>query len=160
MEEHEPITHGETLPPIQIFAKWIANSALNHWKAQLAKKVKSTSMISHTWRKPQTGWFKCKSDCRFTDTTSSSAFLVRNCNEYFCTNALVAELYSIRDPCILFNAARLEKIIYESDSLNAILFINDPLSLIHWAAKQLVDEIRKFWALWPKLEVQVLLKRC
>lgn len=126
---------------------------------QLAKKVKSNNQASHTWMQPQTGWIKCNSDCRFIEDSSSSAFLVRNCNgsvllahakEYFCANALVAELYSIRDGCLFFSTAQLDRIIFESDSLNAIMFINEPFSQVHWIAKQLVEEIRRFWALWSK----------
>lgn len=137
----------------------IALSATKHWNSQLCKSITASSITTKIWTRPCTGWLKSNSDCRFIDGISSSVFLIRNHNgsillasatDYHCTNALVAELFAIRDACLFFNSIGLEKAVIESDSLNAITFINDPQIQVHWMGKQLVEEIRKFWFLWPK----------
>lgn len=74
-------------------------------------------------------------------------------NEYFCINALVAELYAIRDACVLFNNVRISKVIFESDSLNTLLSSSlDGAAVCGWNSSILVS--------LPKVEVQILLPGC
>lgn len=70
--------------------------------------------------------------------------LFASASEYHCTNALVAELFSIRDACIFFSSIGMDRVVFEGDSLLAMTFINDPTAQVYWMAKQLVEEIRKF----------------
>lgn len=147
------ITHGSSPLHFQVITALIAKEACSHWNSQLFKSIKAPAMISNRWNRPPKGWIKVNSDCRFSEDSSCSGFIDRNmngsiifaqANEYFCTNALVAELFSIRDACIFFNQAGLDQLIFESDSLNAVVFINEPLATVHWMAKQLIHEIRRF----------------
>lgn len=158
------ITHGGSIPPLQMIFKLIKATSNAHWHSQLKRKITAGTHDSDTWRAPPSNWIKVNSDCRFIDGISHSAFLVRNFNgsitfaqakHYYCTNALTAELHAIKDACIFMNQAKADRVIFEADSLNAITFINDPSSPIHWSASQLVEEIRRFWALWPKWRFKI-----
>lgn len=106
------MTHIANARPIHVISKWIVVSTKTHWNAQLSYVVKDGSRSLISWIKSSTGWFKINYDCRFIDSISNSNFITRNSNgsiihaqsnEYHCTDALVAELFAIRDvykPCL------------------------------------------------------------
>lgn len=54
------------------------------------------------------------------------------------------------------NLAKADKVVFESDCLDSIIFINDPTSQAHWSAKVLVEEIRRFLFLWPKWKLKFI----
>lgn len=147
------VTHGGTIPSISLATKWTANSSMRHWNAQINIKVQATSLTSRIWIKPQAGWIKTNSDCRFIDGISSSVFFIRNHNgsilfasayEYHCTNALVAELFSIRDACIFFSSKGMDRVVFEGDSLLAMTFINDPTAQVYWMQNNLWRKSENF----------------
>lgn len=50
----------------------------------------------------------------------------------------------IRDACLFMDKTRIDQVVFETDSQNVVMFINDRRSQVHWSGKLLVEEIRKF----------------
>ncbi|XP_012846290.1 PREDICTED: uncharacterized protein LOC105966267 isoform X2 [Erythranthe guttata] len=139
--------------------KKISSTAEAHWTSQLKRSLNPGSSFSQNWTKPPLNWLKINADSSFFDGSASTAFIVRNHNgsivfahslQHQCTDSLVAEALAIHEACLFANHWKIAKVIFESDCLNAVHFINDHNMVGHWSSKVIIDEIRKFWHLWPK----------
>ncbi|XP_012845450.1 PREDICTED: uncharacterized protein LOC105965456 isoform X2 [Erythranthe guttata] len=137
----------------------VTNKATSHWTSQLACALKAGKHISQQWSKPPVGWYKINSDCSFINGTASAAFIIRNFNGsivyahssmYHCHDSTMAESFAIRDACSFIKRANIKNAIFEADCLNAILYINDDTPQSHWPSSPLIDEIKRYWSLWPK----------
>lgn len=85
--------------------------------------------------------------------------MIRNCNgsilyaeanTFLAVDALQAEVIAIKNACLFLTKAKLENIIFEADCINAILYTTDQSSIPSWSSRAIVEEIRRFWFMWPK----------
>lgn len=110
-------------------------------------------------KKPNGDWLKANTDATFSDGKANTATNIRNHNgsiifahtrSYICMDALVAESIAIKEACSFLDHAKIKEAIIESDCLNTIYFITNSSSIVHRNVKVIIEEIRRFWHLWPK----------
>ncbi|XP_012829138.1 PREDICTED: uncharacterized protein LOC105950333 [Erythranthe guttata] len=155
------ITHGSSPPSLQDSLRILSSSASTHWNSELAKSTTSGKIVVHSWTKPPKNWLKVNSDCSFSNGQASCVFIIRNCNGsillahssiHLCHDPLTVESIAVREACNFIANAKLKNVMFELDLLNAILFIKDHSSAIHWTASHLIHETQKFWGLRSKLK--------
>lgn len=116
---------------------------------------KTTSLI---WKPPSKNWIKINTDAKFDNGNAQTALVVRNqgsiifvsSKKHQYSNPRNAKSQALLEACQIINTIKLQNVIFEADCLNAIKFITNLQSQIHWSAKNYIEEITKFWSLWPK----------
>ncbi|XP_012850814.1 PREDICTED: uncharacterized protein LOC105970524 [Erythranthe guttata] len=134
-------------------------SANTHWKSQITSHTSTKSSPNLSWIPPPFDWLKINNDSSFDDGIAHSSCIIRNSNgsillahstAHVCLEALAAEALAVLEACKILSSARIKNAIFEADSLDAISFIVSDSCPVHWTAKVVIEEIKKFSGLWPK----------
>ncbi|KAL3624298.1 hypothetical protein CASFOL_033114 [Castilleja foliolosa] len=131
---------------------------VNLYWFSMVKSAQSKSLSNHKWRAPLAGWIKINVDSTFGLDDAYSGVVVRNVsgtiiaaktNHHACLDATSAECLALLDACYLIRDSKTDNVIFESDCLNAISFINGEPKNSFWTASPIVDQIRRIWSGWP-----------
>ncbi|KAL3636561.1 hypothetical protein CASFOL_018860 [Castilleja foliolosa] len=97
-------------------------------------------------------------DTTFLNGAAFSGLVFRNSNgtitfsaanyRHSCMDSTAAESLAILDACMELDNQKISKSIIESDSLNAITFINVNSLNSFWSAAPIIAKIRDFKTLW------------
>ncbi|KAL3641648.1 hypothetical protein CASFOL_012463 [Castilleja foliolosa] len=127
------IVHGATTP--------LVNSL---------QALQSRSSVNQSWNPPPIGWFKINMDAAFKDGNACSGVVIRNANgsfvhaysmEHKCLDANTAEALAILDSCLVAQKLGLQKVLFESDCLNVVSFINGNSRNYYWTSGPVVEAI-------------------
>ncbi|KAL3653519.1 hypothetical protein CASFOL_003200 [Castilleja foliolosa] len=97
-------------------------------------------------------------DSTFINGVASAGVILRNSNgsiiyaftaTHHCLDPDSAEALAILDTCYTLQKLKIRNAILESDSLNAISFINGASSNIYWACDPVITQIKRIWNGWP-----------
>lgn len=153
------VLHGSTSFSVLDLLTEASKCADNHWKSITTSTQAAGSSPNQAWKPTPVGWIKINTDASFANGISQSRFLLRNhkgsilwasSHSHHCLDALTAETLALQDACKFINHLKIKEAIFESDSLNAITFINNASSARVWTANPVINEIRKCWNAWPK----------
>ncbi|KAL3634942.1 hypothetical protein CASFOL_021996 [Castilleja foliolosa] len=131
---------------------------VNLYWLSMVKSAQTRSSSNHKWRAPPAGWIKINVDSTFVLDYAFSGVVVRNdsgtitaakTNNHACLDATSAECLALLDACYLIRDSKIDNVIFESDCLNAISFINGEPKNSCWTASPIVDQIKRIWSGWP-----------
>ncbi|KAL3644482.1 hypothetical protein CASFOL_009662 [Castilleja foliolosa] len=142
---------------VQDLVKLISKQTKAHWlSVNLQINIRSSS--NQLWSPPQTGWLKLNTDAAFSFDKGHCGVILKNdlgsillaaVNHFSCMDAISAECIAILDACKIINNLKLEQVIFESDSLIAISWLNGHSNNRFWTASPVIEQIRKIWNGWP-----------
>lgn len=151
--------HGGNWFNVQELMIKVTKIAKEHWNCILLLSSSTGSLSNHIWMPPPPGWVKVNKDASFIDGKAHTGRILRNNNgsiisaatsSHHYHDALTAESIAILEACKFISNAKINNAIFEADSLNAITFIRSASGASLWTANVIIQEIRKFWHLWPK----------
>ncbi|KAL3640558.1 hypothetical protein CASFOL_015526 [Castilleja foliolosa] len=120
----------------------------------IGKRSQDAPNSSKPWMAPPVDWLKVNMDATFSNDSASIGIIIRNYQgsilfassaTHKCLDSTSAESLGILDACKAVEILNLKNIIFESDSLLAIIFINGDSSNHHWAAGPVIDKIKRIW---------------
>ncbi|KAL3647569.1 hypothetical protein CASFOL_008537 [Castilleja foliolosa] len=150
---------GISPPSTQQLVLFVSRKCKNHWLA-MAQTAQGKTQSPKAWKPPPENWTKVNVDAAFTNGLAYTGMVLRNSNGSFlhaaaynhhCLDPLSAECLAILDACKTLEILNYKSVIIESDSLNAISFINVDSSNCFWTAAPLVEKIRRYkhkWKAW------------
>ncbi|KAL3634184.1 hypothetical protein CASFOL_021238 [Castilleja foliolosa] len=151
------LAHGGPSLTIQKLVATISRQANYHWLS-INQSIQAGSSTNHPWKSPPPGWKKINVDAAFSNDSACSGIVLKDTDgsilytaafTHSCIDALTAESLAILDACLYLMSINVVNVIIESDSLNAISFINGSSSNSFWTASPVVDKIKKAWNNWP-----------
>ncbi|KAL3634162.1 hypothetical protein CASFOL_021216 [Castilleja foliolosa] len=131
----------------------ISKKANLHWLS-MVQSSQTRSSSNHKWKAPPSGWSKINVDSTYVlDSAYSGAiimnengtFIVAASNLHSCLDVTSAECLALLDACHIIKDLKMANVIFESDCLNAIAFINGEPKNSLWTASPIVDKIRRLW---------------
>ncbi|KAL3613215.1 hypothetical protein CASFOL_042906 [Castilleja foliolosa] len=134
----------------------VSKSCKAHWFS-MAQSSQSLGKPVTIWKPPPDHWVKVNVDTTFSEGFAHSGVVFRNNNgtifltasyKHSCLDSTAAESLAILDACKEIEKLQLLKVIIESDSLNAVSFINVDASNLYWTAAPSIIKIKKLKSSW------------
>ncbi|KAL3629912.1 hypothetical protein CASFOL_026224 [Castilleja foliolosa] len=150
------LAHGGSPVAIHVLVKSISRQAELHWLSIVQTLHYRSS--TNPWTPPPAGWLKINVDAAYNLDLAHSGCILKNehgsvcmasVNLHNCLDALTAECLVILEACNFLHANNIKNVIIESDSLNAISYINGSSRNSFWKASPVVEKIKRAWNVWP-----------
>ncbi|KAL0285633.1 UNVERIFIED_CONTAM: hypothetical protein Sangu_2770000 [Sesamum angustifolium] len=177
------ILHGKPKMEPDAVARIAHTHTVEHSQAQVLKSLKASSVVFDKWLPPPEGWLKVNTDAAFSDGEGMAACVIRNhegtiicakSERIWAHDPTAAEVLALKSAFLILDNAKIDKAIFETDSLLAAAWIKNHLLDVTWQAWQkllvpknfgesgLVGELRKFievvmrWLIgWPSGQVDL-----
>ncbi|KAL3631535.1 hypothetical protein CASFOL_024519 [Castilleja foliolosa] len=150
--------HGKNSPSVQELELNVSRQANAHWKSRIETRQITASTLAK-WSPPPDGWIKINVDAAYDDGVAFTGLVCRDKNgtillastkKFSCLDPLTAESLAILEACNLNQPFLDQKVIVESDCLEAITWLNGNATNRFWSSSPVLDKIKSFWSFWPK----------
>ncbi|KAL0414365.1 UNVERIFIED_CONTAM: hypothetical protein Sradi_1638200 [Sesamum radiatum] len=161
------LVHGNEAQNPEQVAQSVLRNTLAHSEARISKKAKPQTNCD--WQPPPMNWIKVNCDIALKDDKCFAAFIARDHQsfliraetaEIFVYDASFAELRAIRLAAEKFHAKNEDRVIFESDSTEAIKWIKSKSEDVDRAAILDSQAIRRIWECRPNWDFRHIPRLC
>ncbi|KAL0285509.1 UNVERIFIED_CONTAM: hypothetical protein Sangu_2776500 [Sesamum angustifolium] len=130
------ILHGKPKMEPDAVARIAHTHTVEHSQAQVLKSLKASSVVFDKWLPPPEGWLKVNTDAAFSDGEGMAACVIRNhegtiicakSERIWAHDPTAAEVLALKSAFLILDNAKIDKAIFETDSLLAAAWIKNHL---------------------------------